>query len=281
MDCGEFVFILVTIIIDMSSPSDLSPASSASGTSNRSHINLRIRRQLDPDSEPYWENYSIPYRPNMNVISVLMELRGNPTTAEGKKALPISWDAACLEEVCGSCSMLINGVPRQACSSLVDKLADPIVLEPFNKFPVSRDLVVDRSSMFNNLKRIKGWIPIDGTYDLGPGPRMAEEDRAKMYKLSECMTCGCCLEACPQVNDHSDFIGAAAISQVRLFNNHPTGKMHATARLDALMEPGGIHGCGKAGNCTRVCPKGIPLTESIFEMNRSVTLHAIKKFFRS
>lgn len=257
------------------------PNPSVTAASDRKTINIRIRRQLDPTSEPFWEEYSIPYRPNMNVISVLMELRGNPYTTDGKKSPPVSWDAACLEEVCGSCSMNINGHPRQACSALVDKLPDPIVLEPFNKFPIIRDLVIDRSSMFENLKKVQAWVPIDGTYDLGPGPRMAEEERAKMYVLSECMTCGCCLEACPQVNEHSDFIGPAAISQVRLFNAHPTGKMHASKRLEAMLDDGGVQGCGKAGNCIRVCPKHIPLTESIFDVNRQATGYALKKLFRS
>jgi len=257
------------------------PSQSAPAASGRKTINIRILRQLDATSEPFWEDYSIPYRPNMNVISVLMELRGNPYTTDGKKSAPVSWDAACLEEVCGSCSMNINGMPRQACSALVDKLPDPIVLEPFKKFPVVRDLVIDRSTMFENLKRVKAWVPIDGTYDLGEGPRMSEEEREKMYTLQTCMTCGCCLEACPQVNEHSDFIGPAAISQVRLYNAHPTGKMHKSARLEALMEEGGVQGCGKAGNCIRVCPKGIPLTESIFEINKQATGYALKKLFTS
>lgn len=256
------------------------PNQSAATSTGRKTINIRILRQLTAEAEPFWEDYSMPYRPNMNVISVLMELRGNPYTTAGEKSPPVAWDAACLEEVCGSCSMNINGMPRQACSALVDQLPDPIVLEPFSKFPVVRDLVVNRDSMFENLKRIKAWVPIDGTYDLGEGPRMNEEDRAKMYVLSTCMTCGCCLEACPQVNEHSDFIGPAAISQVRLFNGNPTGQMQAGERLDAIMEEGGVQGCGKAGNCIRVCPKGIPLTESIYEINRQATGRILKKFFK-
>jgi succinate dehydrogenase/fumarate reductase-like Fe-S protein len=55
---------------------------------------------------------------------------------------------------------------------------------------VIRDLQVDRSRMFDNLKRMKAWIPIDGTYDLGPGPRMPEKKRQTAYELSKCMTCG-------------------------------------------------------------------------------------------
>ncbi len=248
-------------------------------SSSTKTITVRIKRQLDGASAPYWDTFSVGYKPNMNVISVLMEIQANPVTSDGKKVLPVAWDCGCLEEVCGACSMNINGKPQQACSALVDRLESPLVLEPFTKFPVIRDLVVDRSTMFDNLRRVKAWVPIDGTYDLGSGPRMPEEERGRMYELSKCMTCGCCMEACPQVNDHSDFIGPAAISQVRLFNAHPTGGMHAGARLDALMGQGGIQACGNAQNCVRVCPKTIPLTDSIAEMGRAVTVHAIKKFF--
>lgn len=174
--------------------------------------------------------------------------------------------------------MVINGKPRQACTALIDKLEQPIRVEPMSTFPVIRDLIVDRSRMFEALKRVKAWIPIDGTYDLGPGPRMAENKRQEAYELSKCMTCGVCLEACPNVNDRTDFIGPAAISQVRLFNSHPTGAMHKEERLDALMEDGGIEGCGNSQNCVRVCPKGIPLTTSIAVINRQTTKRLFSKW---
>ncbi|AXA35286.1 MAG: succinate dehydrogenase iron-sulfur subunit [Candidatus Hydrogenedentota bacterium] len=251
--------------------------STSSQNSQRTHIRVVIQRQDDAASSAYWQRFRIPYRPQMNVISVLQEIQLNPVTEDGQKTTPVVWDCNCLEEVCGACSMLINGKPRQACSALVDKLPDPIVLQPLSKFPVIRDLVVDRSFMFESLKRVKAWIPIDGMYDIGPGPRMAEEIRERMYELAKCMTCGCCLEACPQVNARSNFIGPAAISQVRLFNSHPTGKMHASARLEALMGPGGLHDCGNAQNCVQVCPKNIPLTDSIADMGRAVTAHAVKR----
>src|SRR2546422_10610281 len=88
-----------------------------------------------------------------------------------------------------------------ACSALVDSLAQPIRLEPLTKFPVVRDLAVDRSGMFESLKRVKAWVPIDGTYNLGEGPRMSPELQAKGYPLSRCISCGACLEVCPQVNE--------------------------------------------------------------------------------
>ncbi len=100
-----------------------------------------------------------------------------------------------------------------------------------------------------------------------------------MYVLSTCMTCACCLEACPQITKDNKFIGAAAISQVRLFNMNPTGKMNADERLHGLMQEGGIQDCGKAQNCVEVCPKEIPLTTSIAAMNRDVTKQLIKDIF--
>ncbi len=64
-----------------------------------------------------------------------------------------------------------------------------------------------------------------------------------------------------------------------LFNTHPTGRMNAGERLDALMQPGGIQVCGNAQNCVAVCPKKIPLTTSIGRAGRAATLRAIRKWF--
>ncbi|WP_338555072.1 succinate dehydrogenase iron-sulfur subunit [Paenibacillus sp. KS-LC4] len=241
-------------------------------------VKFIITRQDGPDSAPYKEEFEIPYRPNMNVISGLMEIQRNPTMADGGNTAPVCWESNCLEEVCGACSMVINGKPRQACSALIDQLEQPVRLEPMRTFPVVRDLVINRERMFNALKRVKAWIPIDGTYDLGPGPRLAESKRQWAYELSKCMTCGVCLESCPNVNDRNSFVGPAAISQVRLFNVHPTGEMNKEERLEALMEDGGIEGCGNSQNCVRSCPKGIPLTTSIAAINKDTTKHLFKKW---
>ncbi len=159
------------------------------------------------------------------------------------------WDSNCLEEVCGSCTMNINGRVRLACSALIDKLEQPITLEPMRKFKPERDLTVNRDRMFDALKQVKAWINLDGTHDLGPGPRQSQAEQATRYVLSTCMTCGCCLEACPQIKPDNNFIGAAAISQSRLFNMHPPGKQNAEDRARGLMQDGGIQDCGKAQNC--------------------------------
>jgi succinate dehydrogenase / fumarate reductase iron-sulfur subunit len=244
-------------------------------------VKLEIVRQDTENGSSRVEKFEVPYRPGMNVISALMHIQKNPVTADGQKTTPVAWDMNCLEEVCGACSMVINGRPQQSCSALVDKLTQPIRLEPMKTFPVIRDLQVDRQRMFNALKKVKAWVPIDGTYDLGEGPRMPERKRQWAYELSKCMTCGVCLEACPNVSEKSSFMGPAPLSQVRLFNTHPTGAMNKDERLQAIMGSGGINGCGNSQNCVAACPKGIPLTTSIAALNRASTVQMFKNFFGS
>ena len=247
---------------------------------NSKTVILKIKRQENPKASPRWEEFELNWHPGMNVISSLMEIAANPVTRDGKPTTPITYDSNCLEEICGSCAMRINGKAKMACSALVDKLEQPITLEPFSKFPVIRDLAVDRSVLFENLKAVKAWVPVDGTYDLGSGPRMTMEAQEEAYPLSNCISCCCCMEVCPQFNDDTGFVGAAAISQVRLFNSHPTGASLKRERLTALMGDGGIQECGYAQNCVEICPKEIPLTKSISQVAGQVMVQAVGDLFR-
>ena len=268
-------------------------------------VRVRVLRQDIAGGESYWERFEVPYEPNKNVISVLQKIAARARSLDGRHVAPVTWDCNCLEEVCGSCTMLINGRTRMACSALVDKLVvedgEEIELRPMSKYPVVRDLVVDRRRVFRALEKVEAWVPVEGSYDLGPGPRISPEEQEDAYPLSTCMSCGCCLEACPQYtkievirrDDESEadfdarrkaaydsgFVGAHAISQAVLFNAHPTGRMIADERMEALTSKGGIQVCGNAQNCVAVCPKHIPLTRSIARVGRAATFWAIKKIF--
>lgn len=247
------------------------------------YIHLRIKRQEGPNEHSRWEEFKIPYKPNMNVVSVLMELRKNPINIRGEKTTPVTWDCTCLEEVCGACTMIINGQVRQSCSALIDKIIkenQPITLEPLSKFSVVRDLKVDRSILFEHLKMVKAWVNIDGTFDLGPGPRVAEKERRWMYQISRCMTCGCCYQSCPNFNAKSKFIGPAPLAQVWRFNGHPNGALDRDERLDTIMGEGGITDCGNAQNCVQACPKDIPLTTAIAHLNKDTTWHGLTRWFK-
>jgi succinate dehydrogenase / fumarate reductase, iron-sulfur subunit len=247
-------------------------------------VDIKIQRRDKLGAASYWETFTIPYRRNLNVISALMEIRKNPVTKDGKQTTPPVWDMSCLEQVCGICTMVIDGRVRQSCSALVDDIllasgGNAITLEPMSKFPNVRDLKVDRSQMFEHLKQVHAWIELDGTHDLGPGDKMSNEMAQERYAYSRCMTCGCCLEACPQYSD-DNYIGPQAIAQARLFNMHPTGKFMIDERLEGLTQDDGITNCGNAQNCVQVCPMGIPLTRAIYETNRDVTINALFGWLR-
>ncbi len=278
------------------SPSALAPAKT---------FTVRILRQDAPGQSPYWQQFEVQWEPYMNCISVLEKIAAAGVTADGRRVAPVAWECNCLEEVCGACTMLVNGRVRHACTALVDSLLaeqpGQIELRPMTKFPVLRNLVVDRARMFAALEQIQAWVPVDSYLDMGSGPRQSQQDQEAAYVLSKCIVCGCCLEACPQylkielayrrdeTTDQYDarlreanlrgYVGAFAIGQVELFNLNPTGKMLSAERLDVLVGEGGIETCSFAQNCVRVCPKEIPLTTAIAREGRAATLHVVRRWF--
>ncbi|MCH7704312.1 MAG: succinate dehydrogenase iron-sulfur subunit [Planctomycetes bacterium] len=244
---------------------------------------VKILRQANPTAGSNWETFDLTLEVGMNMTTVFQRIAANPVTEDNENTTPPAYDACCLEEICGACTMVINGRVRQACSALIADLLEEspgtIEVGPMTKFPVVRDLIVNRSSMFKSLTKIKAWVRVDGYHDLGPGRRMSLTAQEEAYPLSRCMTCGCCVEACPQFGDRSPFIGPAAISQAILFNAHPTGAVDKGDRLEVLSGVGGIADCGNSQNCVKVCPKDIPLTDSIAKAGRDATLYKIKQWF--
>jgi succinate dehydrogenase/fumarate reductase iron-sulfur protein len=177
---------------------EYSPKAEEGSMADAKKVIVMVKRQGGPEDSARWEEFSLKWHPSVNVIICLRDIAENPVTRDGKKTTPISYDSNCLEEICGSCAMLINGKARMACSALVDKLEQPIRIKPLSKFPLVRDLTVDRQFMFESPKRVKPWIPIDGTYDLGEGPPVSPEIQEQGYPLSNCISCGNCLEVCPR-----------------------------------------------------------------------------------
>ena len=187
-----------------------------------SSVLVQVQRKDGPDSPARTESFEVEYEPGMNCTTLLQRIAAHPVTTEGRRSTPVAYDACCLEEVCGACTMVVNGRVRQACTALVDDLLadDPesIRLAPMKKFPTVRDLLVDRSRMFEALKTVHAWVKLDDYSDRGASSTIIPAVQESAYPLSRCMTCGCCLEVCPQFNDKSDFVGPQAISQAILFN---------------------------------------------------------------
>jgi succinate dehydrogenase / fumarate reductase, iron-sulfur subunit len=243
-------------------------------------ILLKIRRQDDPDDLPYWELFEVERTPGMTVAAALRAIAETPVTAEGNATAPVVWDCGCSEGLCGACAMLIGGQARLACRTFIEGEAGPIVVEPLSSFPLIRDLRIDRERMIEALLRHECWVATDTLESTGTVPRAAAEDTARFGRYQDCILCGACSEACPQVNARTPFAGAFLFSAILALNRNSVGRMAAGERLAALGGRGGIADCAGAENCDRVCPRGIPLVAAAAMLSWDVLRSSVRQFFR-
>jgi succinate dehydrogenase / fumarate reductase, iron-sulfur subunit len=156
--------------------------------------------------------------------------------------------------------------PHGLLRALIDNLEQPVRLEPFSKFPVVRDLATDRSVIFENLKAVKAWVPIDGTYDLGPGPRMTPKSRRAPIPFPAAFPAAAAWKPARSLTKIPASWARPPSRRCACSTRIPRARLLKRERLAALMGDGGIQECGYAQNCVEVCPKDIPLTKAISEV---------------
>ena len=133
-----------------------------------------------------------------------------------------------------------------------------IVLEPLSKFPVVKDLIVDRSVVFENLKKINLWLESDAY--------MTEYTHEIRYQSARCLMCGCCLEVCPNFDFGKDFAGAIApVNAYRILNEEQDTSHHE--QIAEKYRKHYFEGCGKSLSCQNICPAGIPVEELMVRSN--------------
>jgi succinate dehydrogenase / fumarate reductase iron-sulfur subunit len=156
--------------------------------------------------------------------------------------------------------MVIDGRPGLACDAFLKnyKVKRPIVIEPLRKFPVIRDLIVDRSVMRENLKRVQAWME-------GKAAPVGEKQTERMYDASRCLQCGCCLEVCPNFCPGDSFVGAAgAIPLSRLIHAAETD---AGKALKKTYDQKVYQECGKSLACIDICPAKIDIGRTLSSTN--------------
>lgn len=244
--------------------------------SARKTVYLKIKRQTSPQDKPYWEDFSLEYNEKDTLLALLTRLSDAPC----KDSTPVHHECNCKEEICGTCTIRVNGRPCMSCSKLVGDLPissskRPIILEPLEKFPVIRDLTVDKSRIFRSLTRVKSWLETDELF--GPSVTYSQNVQLEMYSYAKCINCGICYDACPRTSKiEGMYIGPSAVAHVVTMNDHPLGKGSQEERLKAIMRNDGVSKCGKALICEKVCPKKVPLIRSVARANREV----LSKIFR-
>jgi fumarate reductase iron-sulfur subunit len=216
-------------------------------------IQLTVSRyRPEEESEPTFQSYDVPYNEDWVLLDAL-----NHVKDELDGSLTYRW--SCRMGVCGSCGMMVNGVPKLTCAvPLTDyRPSEPVRIEPLQFFPVIRDLVVDITSFLGKLSHVKPWIirgDVEATEVAEYRQTPAELDAYKQFSM--CINCMLCYSACPVVGLEPEFAGPAAIALAQRYNldSRDSG---AAERQDILNEHEGLWGCTFFGECTEVCPKNV------------------------
>jgi fumarate reductase iron-sulfur subunit len=223
----------------------------------------RYRPERGPD--PYFDDFDVPYREDMVVLDALNHIKDD---IDG--SLTYRW--SCRMGVCGSCGMMVNGVPRLTCSTYLREFhPERVVVEPLENFPVIRDLVVDISDFMEKLKEVKPWVirEEEGSVEEGEYLQTPEEvDRYKQFSM--CINCMLCYSACPVYALDPEFLGPAAIALASRYNldSRDQGR---SERDEVLGVDTGIWDCTFVGECSVVCPKDVDPAAAIQRTKVSTT----------
>lgn len=226
---------------------------------------ITIKRQDSASSASYLQTFACPATDRMTAANFLRELNASERIVdiEGNEAAPVAWECACLQKKCGACAMRINGNPALACSVFLHDVANrrgEILLEPLRRFPVIRDLKVDRSRVFELLKKMRVWLSGKDSYEFG-------QSKELQFHASECMLCGICLEVCPTFGSYPDFAGAAGMVKAGKIIDQNQDDAH---RREVCKEYCShfFKYCCQSLSCTKACPLHLPLEEIQAAANR-------------
>ena len=228
---------------------------------DRKSVRLEILRAADAESEQWLQNIDYPVSDDgENVASALKRINsGCFTDTEGRSVEPVGFECSCLQKKCGACAMVINGTPRLACDARLSEFlkSGTVRIEPLKKFPLVRDLIVDRAAVFERLSELRIWLEGQGRAD----SRIKDD----VYDASRCLQCGCCLEVCPNFSTAMSFGGmstAMAMSRIiPMVSGEQRKELYSTYRK-AVFE-----GCGKSLACRSICPAGIDIERQLVRSN--------------
>lgn len=210
-----------------------------------------LRYRPEEDNEPWLQSFQVPYRHEMSVLEALSYIKDelDPT---------ISFRWSCRMAICGSCGMMVNGVPKLGCKTFLrDYVPGKITLEPLRNFPIERDLVVDMSDFIQKLESIKPYIIPKEEKSICDGEYLQTPTQlAKFRQFSMCINCGLCYAACPQYGLQKNFMGPAALALLYRYNADSRDGGQA-ARMRILNQEKGVWSCTFVGYCSEVCPKGV------------------------
>jgi succinate dehydrogenase / fumarate reductase iron-sulfur subunit len=250
-------------------------------SAQRMTIKLTVWRQNGPNAAGGFKDYSLDnVSPDMSFLEMLDTLN-EQLTANGEE--PVAFDHDCREGICGSCGMMINGVPHgpergtATCQLHMRKYSsgDHITIEPFRAtaFAINKDLSVDRSA-FDRIIEAGGYIsaPTGTAQDANLIPVPKEVADTSM-DAAQCIGCGACVAACP--NGAAQLFTSAKLAHLNLLPQGQAERWDRTARMVDTMETY-FGTCTNHGECEAACPKSISI-DFIALMNKDFVKSQLKQ----
>jgi succinate dehydrogenase / fumarate reductase iron-sulfur subunit len=229
-------------------------------------IVLRIRRfHPETDRAPHDGEYPLEIEPTATILDALIRVKNEQDGS-------LSFRRSCGHGVCGSDAMVIAGVERLACKTLVRDVAKQesavVTIEPLKHLPVQNDLMVDQKEFFERSRAVKPFLINEETVE-GKERLQSPAERAAFDDATSCILCAACYSSCPVFEKNSAYLGPAAlVSAARfVFDSRDTG---LAQRMKVLDDPNGVWACENHFDCTRVCPREIKVTKNINGTKREI-----------
>ena len=210
-----------------------------------------------------FEQFEVPQQPSQTILDVVTWIQRHADSS-------LSYRFACRVGMCGSCAMMVNGVPRWTCRTHVDKVVrdGQLTIEPLRNLPVIKDLACDMTEFFDKWQRAQGEFEGGETREQGVArisPESAERQAANA--AIECINCGICYAACDVVSWQPDYLGPAALNRAWSLQNDVRDTRFGE-RMRAVTSEGGCLSCHSQQGCAAHCPNELNPTASIAGLKR-------------
>lgn len=230
-----------------------------------------LRYNPETDTEPHQQIFQVPFTDDMSVLQGVQYIKDY---LDG--SLSFRW--SCRMAICGSCGMMINGIPNLSCQTFLrDYYPGRVRVEALSHFPIERDLVINMEGFIEKLESIQPYIIPKEARPLAQGEYLQTPAQLNAYEqFSSCINCMLCYAACPQFGLNPDFVGPAALALLHRYNidSRDGGKAE---RMELVNSEEGVFNCTAVGYCSEVCPKHVDPANAV---NQNKTNSAMDYFLR-
>jgi succinate dehydrogenase / fumarate reductase iron-sulfur subunit len=219
---------------------------------------VRVQRfNPDTDKTPYLQEFKVPLAPGTTILDALHQIK---TEQDGS----LTFRRSCRHAICGSCAMNVNGRNVLVCKTPLNRELDRrgrVTIRPLPYLPIIKDLVVDRSSFWEQYLRVKPWlIPPENVPE--KEFRVSPEEVEALHNAETCIMCGACYSSCQVVALTKQYIGPHALLKAFLRVLDPRDAIPGE-RLADLAGDDGAYRCHTIFNCIDACPKNLNPTQAI------------------